>query len=34
LQIAHVAWFLASDLSDFVTGTEIYADGGSSLLIG
>lgn len=33
-QIARVAWYLASGLSDHVTGTEIYADGGQSLLMG
>jgi NAD(P)-dependent dehydrogenase (short-subunit alcohol dehydrogenase family) len=33
-QMARVVWFLASDLSDFVTGTEIYADGGQSLITG
>lgn len=33
-QIARVVWFLASDLSDYLTGTEIYADGGQSLLTG
>jgi NAD(P)-dependent dehydrogenase (short-subunit alcohol dehydrogenase family) len=33
-QIARVIWFLASDLSDHVTGTEIYIDGGQSLLMG
>lgn len=33
-QIARVVWYLASDLADHVTGTEIYADGGQSLLMG
>ena len=33
-QIARAVWYLASDLSDHVTGTEIYVDGGQSLLIG
>jgi NAD(P)-dependent dehydrogenase (short-subunit alcohol dehydrogenase family) len=33
-QIARVVWYLASDLSDYVTGTEIYADGGQSLMTG
>jgi len=34
IQVARVVWFLASDLSDFVTGTEVYVDGGQSLLVG
>lgn len=34
IQVARVVWFLASDLSDFVTGTEVYVDGGQSLLAG
>lgn len=33
-QIARLVWYLASDLSDYVTGTEIYIDGGQSLLMG
>jgi NAD(P)-dependent dehydrogenase (short-subunit alcohol dehydrogenase family) len=33
-QIARVIWYLASDFSDYVTGTEIYVDGGQSLLMG
>lgn len=33
-QVARVIWFLASDLSDHVTGTEVYVDGAQSLLQG
>lgn len=33
-QIAEIAGFLASSASDHVTGTEIYVDGGQSLLKG
>jgi NAD(P)-dependent dehydrogenase (short-subunit alcohol dehydrogenase family) len=33
-QVARLAWFLASDLSDHITGTEIYIDGAQSLLMG
>lgn len=33
-QVARLIWFLASDLSDHVTGTEVYIDGGQSLLQG
>ncbi|MFI5357361.1 MAG: SDR family NAD(P)-dependent oxidoreductase [Opitutales bacterium] len=32
-QIARLIWFLASDLSDHITGTEVYADGAQSLLM-
>ena len=33
-QVARLAWFLASDLSDHITGTEVVIDGGQSLLVG
>lgn len=33
-QVAHLVWFLASDASNHITGTEIYIDGGQSLLQG
>jgi NAD(P)-dependent dehydrogenase (short-subunit alcohol dehydrogenase family) len=33
-QVAEIAWFLASDYSNHVTGTEIYVDGAQSLLKG
>lgn len=32
--VARLAWFLASDLSDYITGTEVYIDGAQSLLMG
>jgi len=32
--IARAVWYLASDLADHVTGTELYVDGGQSLLQG
>jgi NAD(P)-dependent dehydrogenase (short-subunit alcohol dehydrogenase family) len=31
---ARVVWFLASELSGHITGTEIYVDGAQSLLMG
>ncbi|MDP9349043.1 MAG: SDR family oxidoreductase, partial [Gemmatimonadota bacterium] len=31
-QVARLALFLASDASDHITGTEIWIDGGESLL--
>lgn len=34
VQVARLVWFLASDLSDHITGTEVYVDGGQSLLAG
>lgn len=33
-QVAELVWFLASDASNHITGTEIYIDGGQSLLQG
>jgi len=33
-QVARLVWFLASDLSDHITGTEIVIDGGQTLLMG
>ncbi|MES2996384.1 MAG: SDR family NAD(P)-dependent oxidoreductase [Verrucomicrobiota bacterium] len=33
-QVARLVWFLASDLSSHITGTEIYIEGGQSLLQG
>lgn len=33
-QVAQLVLFLASDLSDFITGSEIHIDGGESLLEG
>jgi len=33
-QVAQLVWFLASDASSHITGTEIYIDGGESLLEG
>lgn len=33
-QVAHLVWFLASDYSAHITGTEIYIDGAQSLLQG
>ncbi len=33
-KVARLVWFLASDLADYITGTEVYIDGGQSLLMG
>ena len=33
-QVAHLIWFLSSDLSQHITGTEVFIDGGQSLLQG
>jgi NAD(P)-dependent dehydrogenase (short-subunit alcohol dehydrogenase family) len=33
-QVAQLIWFLASDIADHITGTEVYIDGGESLLQG
>jgi NAD(P)-dependent dehydrogenase (short-subunit alcohol dehydrogenase family) len=33
-QVARLVWFLASDLSDHITGAEITIDGGQSLMVG
>jgi NAD(P)-dependent dehydrogenase (short-subunit alcohol dehydrogenase family) len=33
-RITPLVWFLASDLSDHITGTEVYIDGAQSLLTG
>lgn len=33
-QVARLVWFLASDLSDHITGAEIVIDGGQTLLVG
>lgn len=33
-QVARLVWFLASDLSDHITGAEIFIDGGQSLFQG
>lgn len=33
-QVAKLIWFLVSDLSDHITGTEVFIDGGGSLLRG
>lgn len=33
-QVARLVWFLASDLSDHITGSEIFIDGGQSLFQG
>ena len=33
-QVAELIWFLTSDFSDHITGTEVFIDGGQSLLQG
>ncbi len=33
-KVAELVWFLASDLSGHITGTEVYIDGAQSLLMG
>jgi len=33
-QVAQLIWFLASDAANHITGTEVYIDGGESLLQG
>lgn len=33
-QVAELIWFLVSDLSTHITGTEVYIDGGQSLIEG
>lgn len=33
-QVAELVWFLASDVSSHITGTEVYIDGAQSLLQG
>ncbi|QUE53300.1 SDR family oxidoreductase [Luteolibacter ambystomatis] len=33
-QVARLIWFLACDLSNHITGTEVFIDGGQSLLQG
>jgi NAD(P)-dependent dehydrogenase (short-subunit alcohol dehydrogenase family) len=34
VQVAQLIWFLVSDISNHITGTEVYIDGGESLLQG
>ncbi|MEZ0387527.1 MAG: SDR family oxidoreductase, partial [Verrucomicrobium sp.] len=33
-QVAQLVWYLASEYSSHITGTEVYIDGGQSLLQG
>jgi NAD(P)-dependent dehydrogenase (short-subunit alcohol dehydrogenase family) len=33
-QVAQLIWFLASEASSHITGTEVFIDGGESLLMG
>jgi len=33
-QVAQLVWFLASDAASHITGTEVFVDGGQSLLLG